>query len=689
MSDEIVVQDREELIYLLCEAAEFEHTVMCSYLYAQWTLKRDESEGVTAAELAAIDRWRRSLAQVAQEEMLHLSLVNNLLAAIGAAPHLWRPAFPVRPGHFPADVVMNLAPFCEATLDHFMFIERPEGIQLVDGAGFAHAAHYERAVRADLLSPSPQDYISQGHLYHGVLQGLARLVGELGQERVFVGHGEAQVGVEEFPLPGLFTINDLASAQRAIEVIVLQGEGAPAHRESSHFARFDAIRRELAQLRAARPAFEPARPVIRNPILGEFGIQHDGVPIADPVTARVVDLGNAVYALMIRTLSQVLAPAPLPTDLRGALAAAATTLMAVMGRVAEMATRLPVDAVRAGETAALNFELPGSSGQLVQQCAARILGERAAELAAAARRLTELPSRFALRSSPSGRPFGLLPAVALADVAELLDALAQRLEQLHGRFETHLGAAVDRVAQLDVPPVVANVAEPPELPRTEPADNTSVDVAHTGEITLRFDGSRCIHSRHCVLEAPTVFLANTKGAWLHPETTTVEHCVRVAHNCPSGAITYERHDGGAAESPPAVNVVRVRENGPYAVHGAIDLPGAGLRATLCRCGRSRRKPYCDGSHSEARFTATGEPTAQTSEPLIERGGPLAITPVVDGPLQVRGNVEICSGTGRTLLRTQSTRLCRCGGSGNKPFCDGSHARIGFRSDNTLPVCRKK
>ncbi|MBS1163770.1 MAG: hypothetical protein H6R03_1666 [Burkholderiaceae bacterium] len=89
MSDEIVVQDREELIYLLCEAAEFEHTVMCSYLYAQWTLKRELAEGVTAQELAAIDRWRRSLAQVALEEMLHLSLVNNLLAAIGAAPHLW------------------------------------------------------------------------------------------------------------------------------------------------------------------------------------------------------------------------------------------------------------------------------------------------------------------------------------------------------------------------------------------------------------------------------------------------------------------------------------------------------------------------------------------------------------------------------------------------------------------------
>ena len=664
MPIEIVVQDREELIYLLCEAAEFEHTVMCSYLYTQWTLKRDASEDLTPAEVAAIERWRRSLAQVALEEMLHLSLANNLLAAVGAAPHLWRPAFPVRPGHFPADVVMNLAPFCEATLDHFMFIERPEGIRLVDGAGFGHEAHYARVVRPDMLAPSPQDYSSQGHLYHGVLQGLARLADQLGEERVFVGHGDAQVGGEEFGLPGLFKITDLASARRAVEAVVLQGEGAPAHRENSHFARFAAIRSELGELRAARPAFEPARPVVRNPILGDTGLPHDGDRIVEPLTAQVVDLGNAIYALMIRALSQVFAPAPLPRDLRVALAEVATALMAAMGRVADVATRMPANASCPGLTAAPNFELPGSSGQLVQQCAARILGERAAELAAAARRLTH--------------------AAPLTDVAEHLDALAQRLEDLHRRFETHLGAAVDRVAQLAAPALEAAPASAPaDLPHAGHGGDDASDVARTKELTLRFDGRRCIHARHCVLAAPTVFLANTKGAWLRPETITVEHCVSVAQSCPSGAITYERHDGGPQETAPAVNVVRVRENGPYAVHAQIELAGAGteLRATLCRCGRSRRKPYCDNSHQDARFLATGEPAAQASEPLAERGGPLRITPVANGPLQVHGNVEICSGTGRTVLRTRSARLCRCGGSGNKPFCDGTHARIGFCSDN--------
>ncbi|MDH5208929.1 MAG: CDGSH iron-sulfur domain-containing protein [Burkholderiaceae bacterium] len=662
MSEEIVVQDREELIYLLCEAAEFEHTVMCTYLYAQWTLKRDLSEDLTPAELAAIDRWRRSLAQVALEEMLHLSLVNNLLAAIGAAPHLWRPAFPVRPGHFPSDVVMALTPFSEAALEHFMFIERPEGVRLEDGAGFGHAAHYRRIARPDMLAPSPQDYASQGHLYHGVLQGLAHLAGQLGEDRVFVGHGQSQVDTEDFGLPGLFKITDLASAQRAIEEIVLQGEGAPAHSEDSHFSRFSAMREELGRLRAARPGFEPARPVVRNPMLGDIGIERDRTRIVNPAAAKVVDLGNSIYALMIRALSQVFAPAPLPGELRGALATCTTTLMACMGRVAEVATRLPADPASPALKAAPNFELPGSSGQLVQQCAARILGERAAELAGAARQLAR--------------------TVPLGDVADDLDALSRRFEALHARYETHLGEAVDRVASLAAPPA-PTLGQPPagELMHAGPADET-IDVARTDTITLRFDGRRCIHSRHCVLEAPTVFLANTPGAWIHPETTTAEHCVHVAHSCPSGAITYERHDGGPQESAPAVNVIRVRENGPYAVHAQAELPaGTEFRATLCRCGQSKRKPYCDGSHAAAGFAATGEPATLPSEPLAVRGGALTITPVPNGPLKLSGNVEICSGTGRTVSRTQSARLCRCGASGTKPFCDGSHARIGFRSED--------
>jgi CDGSH-type Zn-finger protein/uncharacterized Fe-S cluster protein YjdI len=648
---DIVIQDREELYFLLCEAAEFEHSVMCSYLYAMWSLKRDAGEGVTAGELAAIEGWRRSLRQVALEEMLHLSLVNNLLAATGSAPQWWRPAFPVAAGWFPANVVMRLSPLSRESLDHFTYIERPEGVALVDGAGFDHPAHHSRPSRPERLTPSPRDYDSQGQLYHAILSGLARLVDQIGEDAVFVGHGEAQAGHAEIGMPGLFRITDLASARRAITEIVEQGEGAPADREGSHYQRFAAIQAELAALKAARPAFEPARPVVENPCLDAKVGRHGMARITDPVTAKIVDLGDALYALMTRTFAQVFSAAPLPHELRAGLSAAATELMRAMSAVGEVATRLPVGAAHPGATAGLTFALPAASGALVQRCAAQILGERTRELAGAAARLEA--------SAP-----------ALAGLGGRLDALADRFAGLHARFEDHLSVTVDAVAN-------ARPAPPPA-----PADDGDPNVARTPDVTLRFDSTRCIHSRHCVLGAPGVFLANVKGPWLHPETVSAERVAEIAHDCPSGAITYERHDGGPDEQAPEVNVLGVRENGPYAVHAQLELAGQGavFRATLCRCGQSKNKPFCDNSHRAAGFAATGEPASAESEPLEARGGLLVITPLTDGPLEVVGPLEIVSGTGRTVNRVETTRLCRCGGSATKPFCDGTHARIGFRSE---------
>ena len=201
-------------------------------------------------------------------------------------------------------------------------------------------------------------------------------------------------------------------------------------------------------------------------------------------------------------------------------------------------------------------------------------------------------------------------------------------------------------------------------------------------IVVRFDAKKCIHSRHCVLDQPAVFRANVQGPWIAPDNASVAAVAEVAHACPSGAITYRRLDGGTQEQPPAVNTLRVRENGPLALRADIRLEGQpdAIRATLCRCGASQNKPYCDGGHTAAGFTASGEPATQPAEPLALRNGPLRVTPVKDGPLQVEGSLELCSGTGRTFNRIQKTWLCRCGGSQNKPYCDGSHKQIGFRAE---------
>ena len=89
------IKDREELLFLLSEAAEFEHAVMCSYLFAAMSLKRSVDETLTAEELLIVTRWRRLIISVAVEEMLHLALVNNLITAFGGSGHLGRPNFPV------------------------------------------------------------------------------------------------------------------------------------------------------------------------------------------------------------------------------------------------------------------------------------------------------------------------------------------------------------------------------------------------------------------------------------------------------------------------------------------------------------------------------------------------------------------------------------------------------------------
>jgi CDGSH-type Zn-finger protein/uncharacterized Fe-S cluster protein YjdI len=200
------------------------------------------------------------------------------------------------------------------------------------------------------------------------------------------------------------------------------------------------------------------------------------------------------------------------------------------------------------------------------------------------------------------------------------------------------------------------------------------------EVSIRIVAGRCIHSRNCVLGRPDVWEPNAEGPWVHPDAAPAETIAAIAQSCPSGAIQYTRHDGRQDEAPPVVNLVRIRESGPYAFHAELSVAGdtSSFRATLCRCGASRNKPYCDGSHHEAGFQATGEPATVDSEALGRRNGPVEVTPTPNGPLMVVGPVEVCAGTGRTVTRSEKVFLCRCGGSSKKPFCDGTHQHNGFR-----------
>jgi CDGSH-type Zn-finger protein/uncharacterized Fe-S cluster protein YjdI len=659
---DIRITSREDALYLLAEAAAIEHNLMCCYLYAAFSLKRSVEDGLTPEQVEAVGRWYAIIIGVAIEEMTHLSLVSNLTCALGGRPNFDRPNFPVPPGYHPDDVVVRLAPFNMETLNHFIFLERPQGSPVVDSASFSDRSSYRRVAVARRVMPSSQDFLTVGHLYRGIRAGLDHLAQRLGEGELFCGPVDHQVSPAIVSLPGLCVVKDLKSAHAALDTIVDQGEGAPEHRDDSHFARFQAIKAEYEALLAKHADFVPGRAVAENPVMrAPPSDATNRVFIDEPVAALAVDLANALYGQMLRFLVQAFGrSAPSQVDQRLLVDCAVDTMQCLVP-VAEALTRLPASRTRPGIAAGMTFAmLRNLSPSIHGRAEWLLMSERMGELARA--------------------------AVEVAELVPGIDGIGARLNDVAAQLAGRARETKARTSMTETPPELPaeplGKSEPSTAPAIDATAQGGIETASAPGITIAFEAKRCIHSRFCVLWQPHVYKANVQGPWIDPAADTVEAIVAVAHNCPSGAIRYERHDGGPSEKSPAVNLIYVRENGPLAVRAQIVLNGKliGYRATLCRCGASNNKPFCDGSHNAAGFSASGEPATANTPALDSRDGPLEILPQLNGPLRVKGNLEICSGTGRTVKRTTGEALCRCGHSQNKPFCDGSHAKIGFRAD---------
>ncbi len=648
---------REQLLHCLYEAAELEHNLMCTYLYAAFSLKQGEAEGLSATEAAATERWRREITAVAVEEMGHLVAVWNITAALGGAPRIGRGNFPLDPGYLPASVVVKLAPFNEATLQHFIFLERPDGSSEQDGEGFAAERQFTRGSDVPRITPMACDYETVGHFYKQLSEDLRSFVALHGEPAAFAGDRWLQLGPDELNLGGARHVLCSKTALAAFDAIVRQGEGAPSDSESSHYQRFAAIRSELAALRQANPGFQPAWPAATNPVLRRPPRPEGRVWLENPDASTAVDVANASYGLMLRLLAQSYLM-PGPSAEKSLIVDLGIGLMRAFTPLAEHAARLPAGPSNPGCHAGASFTaLRDAAGMPPGPAARRYVIERLGQLADAAAGL-----HAQLGAERTGRA-------------------ARQLQSLRERAERGLDVNAPAPAPTAKP---AAAPPPPPAPPTEVVDG--IEVVQGEKMELRFEAKRCIHARFCVTGAPKVFLANVQGPWIHPDAMPVERLVDIAHACPSGAIQYRRKDGEADEAAPPVNLLSVRESGPYGIRGALSLRGQsiGTRATLCRCGASKNKPFCDGSHHDIHFAASGEPETgllglSTDMPAV-RDGAVAIEPEPNGPLQLRGNLEVLSGTGRMVCRVTQARLCRCGGSQTKPFCDGSHARNGFSAD---------
>lgn len=199
-------------------------------------------------------------------------------------------------------------------------------------------------------------------------------------------------------------------------------------------------------------------------------------------------------------------------------------------------------------------------------------------------------------------------------------------------------------------------------------------------IEITFDERKCCHAAHCFKELPEVFDGDLDPP-IQPDNASVEEIIRVINKCPSSALTYHSLDDDVAnEIPDNNNLANIFKRGPLILKGDFELKGEGsmFRLALCRCGASKNKPFCDASHRKIKFNA---PVQEVFDEIAScsNTGKIKLTPIANGPIAFSGTLEFKSLNGETQYCREKGALCRCGASKIKPFCDGNHRSIDFKT----------
>jgi CDGSH-type Zn-finger protein len=145
-----------------------------------------------------------------------------------------------------------------------------------------------------------------------------------------------------------------------------------------------------------------------------------------------------------------------------------------------------------------------------------------------------------------------------------------------------------------------------------------------------------------------------------------------------------RKNHGAPRLLEVPNESLVTNGGPLQMTGNITLvheDGSVRYAnhlTLCRCGSSGSKPNCDGQHLEKEFLNPGKISEVSEIAASRRPSKITISCIKDGPITFRGRLRLHNQFGQECVKLRGS-LCRCGQSASKPFCDGTHSRIGFKT----------
>ncbi|HLJ99446.1 MAG TPA: CDGSH iron-sulfur domain-containing protein, partial [Streptosporangiaceae bacterium] len=538
-----------------------------------------------------------------------------------------RENMPAPANHYPAGVKLALLPFGEQALRHFMFLERPEGMDIADADGMTAMERAEPLMEEGEIVPRLQDFATVGHLYRSIEAGLAQLADKLGEQWLFIGPPKAQATEANFRWPELVPVTDLASACQAIEEILEQGEGPRGHWENAHFGQFVQILDEYRQLKAANPDFEPVRPVMAANVRP---IEHADVPlVTDPLTAECMDLFNVGYEVLLLALERYFAHTEETEEQLGTLADVTLGLMfSVLKPLGDLITQLPVGPEHPGLNAAPSFELFYEADYLIPH--------RAAAWALLEERMREA-SAFAARCRTGRAAPHTWVADALTQVAGGFDDLA---DQLAAHFPEW--GLVSRWA-----------------PQTEAA------VADLDEVRDRAGryAARAAAGRYAALAAEVSELIGAPDVTAQVTVRLTDSVLRPL---------------ASAEGKPIAVMIPGQAGGPVASRlRELALAAARVRAATADPALMEASAALQDL---ALRHAVDESKLLAELNALHAGLTSGITVALNGPYLVTGEVPLRSWLGADLPARPQLALCRCGESAIKPVCDGVCARNGFTGD---------
>ncbi|WP_106403188.1 ferritin-like domain-containing protein [Actinocorallia populi] len=553
-------------------AIELEHATLPPYLCALYSLDRERN--AEAAELVA---------SVFVEEMLHLALAANLLNAVGGRPCLdtprMLPPHPRRLPHGDPSLELSLLPFGPEALDLFLRLERPAP------AG---------------APPEGDRYETIGQFYAAIEAGLRDLCDRLGERAVFSGDPARQVRDGHFRHTGgrLVEVRDLASALTALAEIVEQGEGLaggevwdgdqdvhdPEREEVAHYYRFQELRSGRRYRRGDTPQSGPTGDPISVDFSGVHPMRHDP-RLSDHEPSHPIrvaqDEFNHTYCAVLHLLDRAFNGSP-------RLLAVATGTMYGLKAQAQALMEMPDgEGVTAGPT--FDYVAPELRRWSV--------GDR--------RRIVVLADGPYL-------VYGGLPLRRKLKIVspENDDSLTWRTGE---DLETEDTYALCRCGRSGSKPFCDGTHAVVGFDGAEAADlrpYKEMQHVHDGVgISAQRVGELCMHAAFCI--GSTRPIAKMLDDTDDPDMRSTI-MGRIDH-CPSGSYSYALERGGEtveADLPQAVSVLEEEHGlasalwvtgGVPVLHADGRLLETRNRVTLCRCGRSGRKPLCDGTHRETGF----------------------------------------------------------------------------------------